>query len=373
VKSGQAVGVNAGTIFSRHPVLRWVLPIGVVAVIAAATSGAFAAQTSSNLSDRTPTQLLADIAALNVPGLQGTIVEKADLGLPELPQITGLSSDGSSLLSLLSGSHTARVWYGGPSKQRVALLTTMGETDVFRNGTQLWQWNSSTKTATRTTLPSSTSTLPTATAPTDPVTLAKKLVTELTPNTVITTDSSHKVADRPVYELVFSPRPPTDGSSPSRIGSVWIAIDAATKVPVGVQIYAKGKTTPAFDVSFTSVYFEKPDDQNFSFTPPTNATIVQENQLTLPDSSSEVATLKPTVIGSGWTSIIEVHTGSSLAKLTTGGAASTLKVLTPVKGSWGSGRLLDTRLVTALITSDGRLFAGPVEPDALYAAAATHK
>ena len=43
---------------------------------------------------------------------------------------------------MLSGSHTARVWYAGPTKQRFALLGTLGETDVFHDGTDLWQWDS---------------------------------------------------------------------------------------------------------------------------------------------------------------------------------------------------------------------------------------
>ena len=50
-----------------------------------------------------------------------------------------------------------------------------------------------------------------------------------------------------------------------------------------------------------------------------------------------------------------------------------LNALTPVSGPWGSGRLLDSKLLSILITNDGRVFAGAVDPSALYAAAATHK
>jgi outer membrane lipoprotein-sorting protein len=367
-ENGQAEGVNVGTIFARHPVVRWVLPIGVVGVIIAATSGAFAAQAADPLPDRTPQQLLADIAGARIDGLQGTISQKADLGLPALPAaISGLDAGGSSLLSLLSGSHTARVWYGGPTKQRVALLSSLGETDVFRNGTQVWQWDSSTKTATSSTLPSGTSALPQHTV-TDPAQLAKKLIADLDPNTVLTTDSSHKIADRPVYELVFSPKPPTDTTAAaSRIGSVWIAIDAATKIPVAVQVYAKGRTAPAIDVSFTSIYFGVPEADNFTFTPPVNATVVKQQ----PQSASSDASgsADPTVIGSGWTSVVEVSgTSADLTK-----AGPVLNALAKVSGTWGSGRLLDSRLLSALITSDGRIFAGPVDPQVLYDAAASHK
>jgi outer membrane lipoprotein-sorting protein len=48
-----------------------------------------------------------------------------------------------------------------------------------------------------------------------------------------------------------------------------------------------------------------------------------------------------------------------------------LKASTPVKGSWGSGRLLRSSLLTILITSNGRVLAGVVTPSVLYADAAT--
>jgi hypothetical protein len=43
--------------------------------------------------------------------------------------------------------------------------------------------------------------------------------------------------------------------------------------------------------------------------------------------------------------------------------------LTPVSGAWGKGRLLESPLVSVLVTADGRVFAGAVAPDTLYAAA----
>jgi len=47
-----------------------------------------------------------------------------------------------------------------------------------------------------------------------------------------------------------------------------------------------------------------------------------------------------------------------------------LKATTPVKGTWGSGRLLRTTLLTVLITSRGQILAGAVTPSVLYADAA---
>jgi hypothetical protein len=44
-----------------------------------------------------------------------------------------------------------------------------------------------------------------------------------------------------------------------------------------------------------------------------------------------------------------------------------LKASTPVHGSWGSGRLLQTTLLSVLITSKGQILAGAVTPALLYA------
>jgi hypothetical protein len=48
-----------------------------------------------------------------------------------------------------------------------------------------------------------------------------------------------------------------------------------------------------------------------------------------------------------------------------------LMASTPVKGSWGSGRLLQSALVSVLITSKGQILVGAVTPSVLYADAAT--
>jgi outer membrane lipoprotein-sorting protein len=78
----------------------------------------------------------------------------------------------------------------------------------------------------------------------------------------------------------------------------------------------------------------------------------------------------PRVIGSGWTAVA-VFPAAGLAAGPAGGpAAAVLRSATPVHGSWGSGRLLRTSLLSVLITNDGRALIGAVTPPVLYAAAA---
>ena len=45
-----------------------------------------------------------------------------------------------------------------------------------------------------------------------------------------------------------------------------------------------------------------------------------------------------------------------------------LNAVPKVTGDWGSGRVIDGTLFTAVITDDGRVAVGAVAPDLLYAA-----
>ena len=47
-----------------------------------------------------------------------------------------------------------------------------------------------------------------------------------------------------------------------------------------------------------------------------------------------------------------------------------LNAATPVRGAWGSGRLLRTSLVSVLMTDKGEVLVGAVVPSVLYADAA---
>jgi outer membrane lipoprotein-sorting protein len=364
------VGVRAT--FLRHPTLRWLIPLAVVGGISLTAAGVFSAQASPNLPPRTAAQLLADIETAQVNGMSGTIVANADLGLPNLPNVGGGSASSENLLDLLRGSHTARVWYAGPTKQRIALLDAVGETDVFHNGTDLWQWSSADKTAIHTQLPNGGENLfrdhPTTLTPEQ---LAKEALDAIDPSTKVDTDANRRVADRAAYELVLTPKDTT-----SRIGSVHIAVDGEYKIPVGVQVFARGApSSPALDVSFTRLSFRVPGDAQFSFTPPSGAH-VQESVAPEKPHGDKMFPLEPdvspshprvTTIGTGWTTVVETDMGSDSQRVRQ--AQEALGGLTRVSGTWGSGYLFDSKLVTALLTDDGRLFAGAVDPQVLYAAA----
>ena len=113
------------SILEKTPALRWAVP----AVTAVALVGGGSAITGihaiagTGLPARSAAQLLVDVQKARLNGLSGTVVQKSDLGLPSLPGIGGSSGMASSdLTSLMSGTHTMRIWVAGPGKARMALL-----------------------------------------------------------------------------------------------------------------------------------------------------------------------------------------------------------------------------------------------------------
>ena len=77
----------------------------------------------------------------------------------------------------------------------------------------------------------------------------------------------------------------------------------------------------------------------------------------------------PRVIGSGWTAVAVLPAAGLTTGPAGGEAGALLRSATPVHGSWGSGRLLRTSLLSVLITSSGKALIGAVAPSVLYAAA----
>jgi outer membrane lipoprotein-sorting protein len=336
-------------------------------------SGVLVANADPSLPALSAPELLAAVESAHVSGLSGTVIEAASLGLPTLFGLGSAGTGGASLSSLLSGSHTMRVWYAGPDKQRLAVLDTVGETDIFRDGSQVWEWDSDTHTATHLTLAPAIAGQPRAAAPSfaalTPEELANRAIAAIGPSTLVSTDQDRRVAGRSTYELVLSPRDPS-----SRVGSVRIAVDGKYKVPLSVQIFARGQAAkPAVDVSFSgTVRFSRPDEDNFAFTPPKSAKVQQGGELgfgSLAGGASrglgQPSPRDGKLDGSGWTTVL-VMPASVLGPL-----LSLSGVLTPVSGGWGAGRLFTSKLLCALITDDGRILIGAVDPAVLYADAAS--
>ncbi len=364
---------------------RWAVPTGAVVVIGGVLAGSMisVAQASPSLPAKTPAQLLAGLAAKpDTPPLTGTVVETSSLGLPSLPG----TSDPTSIASLLTGSHTIRIWYADPKHFRVAVPQSMSESDIIRNGGNAWVWESSQNTVTHVVIPASSgkSTKTKANASEPPLTpqqAATEILAKVGPTTTVRVDSNVTVAGEAAYQLVLAPK-----SSSSLIGQIRIAVDGSRDVPLRVQVFAKGAKNPSAQIGFTSVSFVKPASANFVFTRPAGAKVTQQTL----GSGAEKATKKAgtgqgSMIGQGWLAVADLPSsvltdatpaagqrpsGSGLSGDSGAVIGALLKSATPVSGSWGSGRLIKTSLVSMLITDNGRVLVGAVTPQVLYAAAA---
>jgi outer membrane lipoprotein-sorting protein len=477
----------------RHA--RWAVPGGAVVAVGLVIAGSViaGAQTTPRLPARTTAQLLAAAGrpAAAPPAMTAVVQETASLGLPQLPG----SSDPLSPLSLLSGTHTFKIWYGGPAKVRVAVPVSLGETDLRRNGNSAWLWNSRTNQATHYLLPAPSAGSPWGASPPaarvgsipTPQQLAQQILAAVGPTTTVGLQQNVTVAGRAAYQLSLAPK-----DRRSLIGRVQIAIDAQTSLPLRAQVFARGAPGPAFSVGYTSLSFGAPAASNFSFSPPPGAkvktvkvpsprgrmpipvgapgpagqsstqiisssgtgtgtigsvmvrgskpvpaavakqieasfaeslpaslskaqraTLLKEFashlqgrpkwDVTGPQSAVSIssapvavstgpdgstiteflgtsAPAAPRVIGKDWLSVavlpggFSAHGGFLPQGTTEPGVPDALGALTsastPVHGTWGSGRLLRTSLVSVLMTDKGSILVGAVVPSVLYADAA---
>jgi hypothetical protein len=390
----------------------------VVGIVIGATAAASAAVPS--LPTRTAAQLLAAVgrAAEQPPGpYTATVEQTANLGLPQLSVPTG-SGLGSSLTS---GTQSIDIWYANAAHVRIAVPVQAGESDARLDGRTLWLWNSKSQTATKVSLPArgsrAASQQQNGTAPTSgrssmtvvpsPQAAASELLRALGPTTVVGVQSPVYVANRPAYQLSLAPK-----SSQSLVSQVLIAIDASRGIPLRVEVYGRGGTGPAYSIGFTSLSFGIPAAANFAFTPPAGATVttrtVPGNPGSLPQGFGVAG--KSALIGSGWLTVVATPASPDVAaavhQLLTDHPAATssqsdggffgssssqapgpsasgqpavpvgpylaplqalLMASTRVSGSWGSGRLLQTALVSVLVTSKGQILVGAVSPSVLYA------
>jgi outer membrane lipoprotein-sorting protein len=375
-----------------------------VAVTAAVVAGLQipSANASPTLPARTPAQLLAEVGTdASLPPLTGTMVESTSLGLPQLPQIGGATS----ISSLLSGSHTVKIYYQSDKQFRVSIPEPESEIDLIRNGATAWLWNSTENSVTKFTLPANANANANAkangkvarlkaqlpNAPVTPQQAANQLLKAVGKTTLVSVEANVLVAGEPSYQLVLAPK-----DDRSLVGKVTIAIDAKYGVPLRVQVFAKGATAPAFQFGYTAIQFVAPSSANYDFTPPAGASV---NVVNATGGSDQTAGGKESdasgfgSFGKSWLTVMELPQqdlmngfgagglGSSAPAKPTGtsGPGSAMSedsqavisnligAAKPVHGSWGSGTLLTTSLFSMLMTN-GEVYIGAVEPSVLYAA-----
>lgn len=397
----EADDVRAG----RRKAARYVVPVAVVGV-AAATIGLVPALADSgdpSLPKITAQQLIEKIAKSDVQQLSGTVKVSTDLGLPGLGGLEsgmlsgaaqgsgGSSADPQSkLLELASGTHTVRVAADGPDKAKVSVLDSAAEYSVIHNGDDVWAYDSKSNEVYHSTAPAAEKgqekgqgkgreTAP-EDVPTTPKDLADEALKAVDDTTSVTVDGTAHVAGRDTYKLLIKPK-----QSGSTVGAITVAVDAKTGVPLKFTLVPTSGGAAVVDAGFTQVDFAKPAASTFDFTPPKGAKVTEGDDSTdfggseAPESAPKPGDLGQGLdglktIGKGWSSIAEFDTGGeglpSGSSSGNGDVSGFLGSLGDhVTGKFGSGTVFSTRLVNALITDDGKVYAGAVTKDALVKAA----
>ncbi|MFI1420967.1 outer membrane lipoprotein carrier protein LolA [Streptomyces sp. NPDC020731] len=381
----------------RRRAARYVVPVTVMG-LAAATIGLVPALADSgdpDLPEITAAQLIEKIAQSDVEQLSGTVKITTDLGLPNLGGLeSGLASgamgqgeDGGSsadpsakLTELASGTHTLRVAADGPDRQKVSLLENAAEYSLIHNGKDVWGYDSASNEVYHGTVDESGEDREQQ-PPATPKDFAEEALKSVDDTTSVTVDGTAQVAGRDAYKLVVKPR-----QSGSTVGAISIAVDHETGMPLKFTLTPSSGGAAVVDVGFTKVGFDRPAASTFEFTPPKGAEVTEDGELDQGREHSGKPEKGPKpeedlgkgldglkMLGEGWNSIATFDTGAE-GGLPTGEAGGDLggflgSLGDRVEGDFGTGTVFSTRLVNALITEDGKVYAGAVTKDALVKAA----
>ncbi|MFE3605869.1 LolA family protein [Streptomyces goshikiensis] len=386
---------------------RYAVPVAVLGVAAATIAiPAFANGGGPDLPKVTAQQLVEKIAASDVEQLSGTAKITTDLGLPTVASgllggggVAGGSADPQDKVAqLANGTHTFRIAADGQDRQKLTFLDGKDEYTLVHNGADVWGYDTQSNEAfhEKDADAAKGGQRKGERLPASPQQMAQDVLKAAGPTTDVSVGDTAQVAGRDAYQLVLKPK-----QSGSTIGSVQIAVDAKNGVPLRVQVLSSQGGKPIVDAGFTKVDFAKPAADTFTFTPPKGAKVTEgapgkgkgegpghdkgfkalESLPGLEGLTGGGEHGEPKVLGEGWSTVARIDTGAGQglkALESDKNAPKEAKQLLnslgdKVKGHFGEGRILSTRVVNALITDDGKVYVGAVTKDALVKTANADK
>ena len=267
--AGRIVGAMSTPHLRR---LRWAVPGGVAAAVAVAALGSQVAASASDhpsLPTSLPPSCWPPSSRRRRRCCRAPSSRPPTSGCPTCRRWSAErpAARTSRCRSSSRGSHTLRVWLRRARQAAGGAGRQTSESDVVHNGTDLWIYTSTTRQVTHATLPRATPSLrpslPTRSPALTPQAAAEQALAAIDPTTKV---------DRRPYGLRGRPVrvPARAGPEDARslVGSVRIALDSETSVPLRVQVFARGATTPALQVGFTDVSMGAPDASIFHFVKP---------------------------------------------------------------------------------------------------------
>lgn len=323
------------------------------------------------LPDISAEELVESALSAEPPAFAGTVAIDNQLGLPRMP---GLE---------LTDFDAARVYHDGADRARLAIQQGSGERTFVKETDEAWQYDSTKNTATHYTwsgeegaehdLPQHEPQL------SDPATAATEIIERLSETSTISVDGTARIADRPAYELVLTPKP----SERTLLREVKVAIDSETRLPLRLQVLPNGSPDPVVSVGFTEFSVGEQPDSLFDFTPPKGAKVVEEKASDRKEDAEKYEADATEfgegigIVGDGWDTVV---IGTLPADALAGGQsfdenggnvdpkALLDQIAKPIEGEFGTGYVISTRAGTGLLTDDGRFAVGAVPQQVLIEA-----
>jgi outer membrane lipoprotein-sorting protein len=304
-----------------------------------------------------------------IPAFAGSVEVDNNLGLPipGMPQSSG-------------GEDALQVWSDGTGKGRLAVADRHSETTIVDDGSTVWVWNSEDRTVTKVPHTDGVAEKPLEGKFADPAAAAAELVTAVQQDSTVAVDGTARVAGRPVYQLVLTPKP----SERTLLREIRVSVDSELRIPLSIEVLANGQADPALKVGFTEFSAEQQDPALFTFTPPADATVSEQDvdeEIHGQGAEELLAQADLKTVGRGWD---VVATGKVPAEALQGaedmGGPSGQDLFAllgtvgkEVSGDFGKGYVITTHIGTAIITEDGEVAVGAVPEQVVVEAVKTVK
>jgi outer membrane lipoprotein-sorting protein len=325
--------------------------VGVVGLVVIA-SPAGAGEAEPALPDISAEELVSSVLEAEPPALAGSVGIENNLGLP----IPGLPAEPSG--------DGVQVYADGAGKGRLALSGNEGDTTIVEDGANVWVWNSGDRTVLKVPMDAAAAEHePVDPRLADPATAARDLLAEMRKDSTISVDGTASVAERPVYQLVLTPKP----TEKTLLREIRVSVDSATRMPLRLEVLANGQADPALRIGFTEFATGAQDPALFQFTPPAGATVTEYQpgqELKGKNPEDLLGQLKFDTVGEGWDTVLTGTLPPGSLNTSTEDVESPIALLreigTEVHGAYGTGWLIKSNVGTALVVEDGRFAIGAV-------------
>jgi outer membrane lipoprotein-sorting protein len=339
-------------------VLAGVIGLGVLAMPAGAN------EPPPSLPQITADDLVRSVATADIPAMAGKVSATENLGLP--------------IKLLPQGTNSASVYSDGQGHYRATLPGKTSEKTVVEDGTTLWVWDSAKKTVTKSAHGDLKQKLP---GGSDLATFGKDLLNLVRQYSDVKVDGTARVAGRPAYELVVTPKP----TERTLLREIRLAVDSETRMPLRAEVLANGQADPALKLEFSELTVGPQDAGLFKFTPPAGATVKEKSAQDKPDAATAhkdlegiMAGLNLKTVGDGWDTAFVAKLPGDLGSMLgqapgARGKGMDVSALLKQFGKQVSypgvtGYVFSTKVATALVADDGRVAIGAVPEQVLVEA-----